>query len=223
MPAVKHFTPYVFTAEEMRRLLAAADDLRAYTAWPQRSQVMPAIFRLLYGCGLRASEARGLRVRDVDLAEGLLTIRRAKFDKDRLVPLALPLSAYLQEYARHVLALDARDAYFFPAPDRGQLSEGTLYNTFRALLWACRISHGGVGRGPRLHDLRHTFAVHCLERWVREGKDLAVALPALSTYLGHVSLRGTQRYLRLTAALYPDITAAVEARFGSVIPERSTR
>ena len=77
----------------------------------------------------------------------------------------------------------------------------------------------GQGYGPRVHDLRHVFAVHCLKRWVVEGVDLTAALPYLSTYLGHTGLKGTQRYLRLTAELYPEIVSTVEAKFGEIIPE----
>jgi len=217
----KSFTPYVFTYEEMHRLLNAADRLRPSFNSPCRHLVMPAIFRILYGCGLRASEACNLRVRDVDLEEGLLTIRGAKFDKDRLVPMASSLTAHLRTYARQALTTADPETFFFSAFDRGPFSRAALYNTFRKLLWNCGISHGGKGRGPRLHDIRHTYATHCLQRWVKEGKDLTAALPVLSAYLGHNSLDGTQRYLRLTAELYPDITARIETHFGTIIPQRS--
>ena len=78
-------------------------------------------------------------------------------------------------------------------------------------------SRTAVEAGP-LHDLRHTFAVHCLKSWVRSGTDLTVALPYLSTYLGHTGLKGTQHYLRLTAELYPDIVVAMDKKFGYLLP-----
>lgn len=215
------FTPYIFTPDQIRAILAATDRLRPCRVSPRYHVVMPAVFRILYGCGLRASEVCGLRVRDVDLQEGVLKIYHTKFDKDRLAPMAPSLSAYLRAYARDHLAGAEPDAYFFAAPDCGPFSIAALYGVFRRLLWTCGISHGGTGRGPRLHDLRHTFAVHCLQRWVREGKDLTAALPVLSTYLGHNTLYGTQRYLRLTAQLYPEVTAAVERHVGKIIPERN--
>jgi integrase/recombinase XerD len=110
------------------------------------------------------------------------------------------------------------DAPFFPAPHGGAYTAGTVYKAFRQWLWAAGISHGGRGRGPRLHDWRHTFAVHCLRRWVEDGTDLSVALPYLSAYLGHTGLRGTQDYLRLTAELYPALVTRLPAQFGACIP-----
>jgi integrase len=111
------------------------------------------------------------------------------------------------------------EEYFFPSPLGGKYKERTIYQYFRRFLWQAGISHGGRGYGPRLHDLRHTFAVHCLKRWVVDGVDLTVALPFLSTYLGHTGLKGTQRYLRLTAELFPGIVSAVETKFSEMIPE----
>jgi integrase len=214
------FVPYIFTQEQMSRFLAAADQIRPSPHSPGREVILPLFFRLLYGCGLRVGEARHLQIRDVDLVGGLLTIREGKFRKDRLVPVAPSLATRLKGY----LATHARgkkpDDLLFPAPDGGPLAPQTIDGAFRQLLWACRISHGGRGQGPRIHDFRHTFAVHRLMHWYRDGVDLGVALPVLSTYLGHVSLSGTQRYLRLTAEMYPDLIAALQARFGEVIPRK---
>lgn len=86
------------------------------------------------------------------------------------------------------------------------------------MLRIAKIPHGGRGRGPRIHDLRHTFAVRRLEAWYREGADLNAKLPVLSTYLGHESMSGTQRYLQLTAELYPDLAKRIEPSFGSFTP-----
>jgi len=215
------FTPYIFSEAEIQNLLHAADNLKQRAVSSHRHLVIPLIFRMLYGCGLRLGEACSIRIRDVDLELGVLTIRDAKFGKDRLVPMAESLTEKLRYYAQSELKLSGTDDFFLPAPDDGPYNIGSIYGTYRCLLWQCGISHGGRGVGPRLHDLRHTFAVHCLKRWVRQGVDLYAALPVLSEYLGHSTLDGTQRYLRLTADLYPDIIAAVEQHFGNVIPERS--
>jgi integrase len=214
------FVPYIFTQEQVSRFLAAADQIRPSPHSPGREVMLPLIFRLLYGCGLRAGEARRLQIRDVDPARGVLTVRDGKFGKDRLVPVAPSLATRLKSY----LAIHARgkrpDDLLFPAPDGGPFAPQTIDCSFRQLLWVCRISHGGRGQGPRLHDFRHTFAVHRLMRWYRDGVDLGVALPVLATYLGHVSLCGTQHYLRLTAEMYPDLVTALQARFGEVIPRK---
>jgi integrase/recombinase XerD len=210
------FVPHIFSVEEVGKLFAAADALD-HGAWSLRHLIMPEIFRVLYGCGLRAGEALHLTVGDVDLDEGVLTIRQGKFRKDRLVPLAPSLRDRLRRYADR-MGNRTPEALFFPGREGGPCGRSTLYETFRGLLWKAGIAHGGRGRGPRLHDLRHTFAVHCLVRWYRRGDDLNARLPVLATYLGHQALDGTQRYLRLTAETFPELTARLQDRFGSLIP-----
>jgi integrase/recombinase XerD len=169
--------------------------------------------------GFVSGEVLKLRVRDVDLNQGIVTVRQGKFRKDRLVPLALSLVYRLRKYAAH-FENRPLDAIFFPAPDAGPFCLRTVYSLFRKLLLQCGIAHAGRGKGPRIHDLRHTFAVHTLLRWYRDGEDLDAKLPLLSTYLGHQNLLGTQCYLHLTAELFPEITARVDAVFGEIIPGR---
>lgn len=95
-----------------------------------------------------------------------------------------------------------------------------MCTVFRRLLMQCGIAHAGRGRGPRIHDFRHLFAVHTLRRWYRTGQDLDAKLPLLATYLGHQHLSGTQYYLHLTAELFPEITARTDAAFGDVTGAR---
>jgi len=213
------FVPHIFRLEEIQKLLAAADAIPVNPRSPWRHLVLPAIFHVLYGCGLRVGEVVALRVGAVDLLAGVLTIRQGKFRKDRLVPLTPCLCQRLRSYADSMGTRSA-DGPFFPAPHAGSYHRLTIYHAFRQLLWKCRIPHGGRGRGPRLHDLRHTFAVHRLAKWYREGADLNALLPVLATYLGHQSVTETQLYLRLTADLFPDLSARSEAAFGHVIPRR---
>jgi integrase/recombinase XerD len=112
----------------------------------------------------------------------------------------------------------ASDAVFFPAPHGGCYSRHAAYMTFRSMLRVSKIPHGGRGHGPRIHDIRHTFAVRRLEAWYREGVDVGTKLPVLATYLGHESIAGTQRYLQLTAAICPEISSTLEQRYGAIIP-----
>jgi len=213
------FTPRILTPEEVRKLLQAVDALEPTARSPLRHLIMPEVFRLLYGCGFRLGEVLNLRVRDVDLNQGIVTVHQGKFRKDRLVPLALSLVNRLRKYAAR-FENRPLDQIFFPAPDGGPFCLRTVYGLLRKLLLECGIAHAGRGTGPRIHDLRHTFAVHTLLRWYRNGEDLDAKLPLLSTYLGHQNLLGTQRYLHLTAQLLPEITARVDAVFGEVIPRR---
>ena len=213
------FIPRILTHTEIEKLLQAVDQITPTARSPLRHLIMPEVFRLLYGCGFRLSEVLHLQVADVDLNQGILTVRQGKFGKDRLVPPALPLVGRLQKYAAD-LGVHPSNAFFFPSHHGGPWSIKTVYSLFRQLLLECGIPHAGRGKGPRVHDLRHTHAVHTLLRWYREGADLDAKLPVLATYLGHQSLAGTQRYLHLTAELFPEITSRVNAAFGDVIPLR---
>jgi integrase/recombinase XerD len=216
------FIPRMLSDEELRKFLQAVDALKPTARSPLRHLIMPEVFRLLYGCGFRVGEVLKLRVRDVDLNQGIITVRQGKFRKDRLVPPALPLVNRLRKYAAH-FEKHPPDAIFFPRPNGGPFSLRTVYTLFRQLLWQCGISHGGRGKGPRIHDARHQFAVQALRRWYQDGEDLDAKLPLLATYLGHVNLSGTQHYLHLTAELFPEITARADAAFGDVIPRRVER
>jgi integrase/recombinase XerD len=213
------FVPRMLNEEELRKFFCAVDALEPTARSPLRHLVMPEVFRLLYGCGFRAREVLKLCVRDVDLNQGIITVRQGKFRKDRLVPPTLSLVNRLRKYANN-FASRAPDAIFFPGPSGGPFALRTVYTLFRELLLQCGIPHAGRGKGPRIHDFRHGFAVRTLRRWYEEGEDLDAKLPLLATYLGHQNLSGTQHYLHLTAEIFPEITARVNASFGEVIPRR---
>ena len=215
------FAPRMLTDEELRRFFQAVDALEPTARSPLRHLIMPEVFRLLYGCGFRLGEVLKLRVRDVDLNQGILTVRQGKFRKDRLVPPVLSIVNRLRKYAAH-FENRPPDAIFFPGPNGRPFSLRTVYTLFRQLLLQCGISHGGRGKGPRIHDARHQFAVQALRRWYQDGEDLDAKLPLLATYLGHVNLSGTQHYLHLTAELFPEITARADAAFGDQLIDKPT-
>jgi integrase len=211
------FSPFIFTHDQIVHLLAAADHLPTHHRGPLRQLIMPEVFRVLYGCGLRVNEALHLTIADVDLDRGVLLIRQGKFHKDRLVPMANDLTARLREYHK-LIGSRPPEAFFFPGPDGGPYASGAIYCVFRRLLSVCGIPHGGRNHGPRLHDLRSTFAVHRMAQWYREGSDLGAKLPVLSSYMGHQCISGTQRYLRLTIDLFGDVANRLDKEFGRVIP-----
>lgn len=216
MPKKNPLPPYIYTEEELNHFFHAIDQ---YPANPlsNRELVDPLMFRMVYGCGLRISEAFSIKLRDVNLSEGALKILQAKNNKDRIIPMAGSLKSRSIEYVKRVHLFLDENAYFFPSPLGGKLDRSTVYRRFREYLWAAGIPH--TGHGPRIHDLRHAYCVHCLKKWVLSGKDLQNLLPYLSVYLGHADFRGTQYYLRLTADLYPDIIIKSEAALGYVFPE----
>jgi len=212
------YQPYLFSEAELARFFACVDRCLPLRSSPYRHLIFPLLYRMLYGCGLRVSEALGLNVGDVDIETGTLTIKNAKFHKDRMVPMSASLTERCRIYMEAMHPFGQPGYSFFPSPYGGRYPTRTIYAYFRRFIWEVGISHGGRGKGPRVHDLRHTFAVHCLKGWVRNAVDLTVALPYLSAYLGHEGLKGTQRYLRLTSELYPDIVAAMDERFGHLLP-----
>lgn len=220
----KTFLPYIFTHNEIRRLLAAVDQTKQCTHYDRQSLahlIMPVLFRMLYCCGLRIGEALKLKTEAVDLKNGVLRLTETKNNKERLVPMSITLTKICADYRTNPIVKNCGNEYFFPAPDGTHYAVCTIYERFREYLFLAGIGHGGRGKGPRLHDVRHTMAVHTLNKWASDGKDLYVALPILMTYLGHSSLRSTEKYLRLVPEAYAQVTVPFEAGFGDVFPEVS--
>lgn len=213
---VPHQPPYVLTDEEVRRLFAAIDS-QPMSAYSNKALVDPVLFRVLYGTGMRVSEALNLRLSQVDTQTGTLRIRDSKNGRSRTVPVTERLAATLQAYtvAAH-LAPEPDDHVFYTRAPGRPMNQATVYTRFRGYLADAAIPH--FTGGPHPHSLRHGFAVVNLRRWAAEGADLAAVLPYLACYLGHADLRGTQYYLRLTADAYPDVVAKAQVRFGYLIP-----
>jgi integrase len=213
------YQPHIFTADEIRRLLAASDSFAPSPVSSRRHIVMPMAIRLIYGCALRISEAAHLSISDVDLTAATLSIRNTKFNKTRVVPMAEGLADRCRQYADRLLSEKSGDYPFLPSNRGGFYSRDAIYDFFRQALHRAGIPHSGIG--PRVHDLRHSAACRCLTNWVRSGKDITNALPYLSAFLGHEDLRGTQHYLRLTAEMYPDMVEGMERVCSWMIPEVS--
>lgn len=218
--AASNFVPYIFTKAEITRLLNTAEQIPVRAVSPYIHMVMPVLLRVLYGCGLRASEVLTLRVTDVNLEAGTMTIRHSKFDNSRLVPMSDSLKEACKRYAAMMPVPRTQESPFFPNRFGQEIGIRGIYGQYRALLWRAGISHGGRGNGPRLHDLRHTFAVHSMRQLIKNGRDLYAVSPILSTYLGHRSLAATQKYLRLVAEIQPELVQRFEDRFAGVVPGR---
>ena len=214
------FVPHIFTDDEARRMFKAIDNY-PQTQKSYRNMVDPVLFRFLYGTGVRISEALNLVLNDVNVETGVVTIRAAKNMKDRLIPMADSLTKRIGILMNDFHRYSDNKMWLFPSCQNGghmgQMDKSTAYNHFRDYLLMADIPHTDVG--PRIHSLRHGFAVKCLKKWVLAENDLTVLLPYLSAYMGHSDFRATQYYLRLTSDLYPDIVQWVEAEFGYVIPK----
>lgn len=219
------FVARVLTRAEGRRFVAACVAYPGRPGFPLRGVVHGTALILLYLTGLRAGEALRLTVSDVDVAGALLRIRDTKFGKNRLVPLAADLAARLGRCRDAVLGiLGPRPAAapFFPGPTGQPCTIDGLRYTFRRVLAMAGLPRRRGDRGPRLHDLRHSFATLRLLLWCEEGADLGTQLPRLATYLGHVGLTSSQRYLQLTTELHTEVVRRHQARFGHLITERRT-
>ncbi len=212
------YVPYIFTHEEIERFFCVVDSIPLHP-YSNRHQSFPLLFRLLYCCGLRISEAVHLKISDIDFDKGVLLLRQSKFNKDRMIPLSAPLAEMFVKYQALFNKYKAPEDYYFRNKIGTPLTSEHVYARYREMLWKAGISHGGKGKGPRLHDFRHTFCVHTLAKQVKNGIDLYVALPILSTYLGHSSVGATQRYVRLTAEAYPELIERVSQNCAYIFPE----
>jgi len=213
------FVPHIYSHDELRRLLevtVSCDNPRSKIA----ADTCRTLILLLYGAGLRISEALALTLADVNISTGVLHIQASKFYKTRLVPLSPDLTRALSTYAtkRAIQHPSHPEAPFFVCRTGSRLTRRAAERTFSRLrLRAGVLRQDGARYQPRLHDLRHAFSVHRLVAWYRQGADVQRLLPQLATYLGHIHIATTQRYLTMTPELLQEASKRFEhyAREGS--------
>jgi site-specific recombinase XerD len=210
------FVPYIYSREELQRLLLATDGYQRI-ANAMEPVTARAVLLVLYGAGLRVSEALALNCMDVNLGDGVLRIRRTKFFKERLVPIGPGMVKALTEYAERTdqRARKRQEGTPFLASRKGaRLCLATVQGAFERIRREAKVIRHDAGRfQPRLHDLRHTFAVNCVTEWYRTGADVQKFLPYLSTYLGHKHLSGTMIYLSMTRELLHEAGERFERSF----------
>lgn len=200
--------PYLFNLEQARRLLDVARQLPDRPRGPDRGLTYETIFALLYGLGLRVGEVARLQVGDLDRARSLLIIRQTKFAKDRLVPFGPHIGQRLERYlGARFAGIPAADAPLFSFTPGCAVNPMTISQTFHALLPQLALEERPGVAAPRLHDLRHSFAVGTLLRWYREGIDPNQRLLHLATFLGHVDPTSTAVYITMTDALLDEASA----------------
>lgn len=207
----KGFTPYIFTHAQIKAIMDRTDELCLYDRHMTCAMMfIPAIVRLLYSAGPRVSEALSIKNEDVNFDESYIIIRKSKNGCERIIPLDVTMASILKQYMFYRDKMPVRDvaaptSCLFVKTDGTPGSAGTVYTWFKWVLKECGIPHIGNHKGPRVHDLRHTFAVHALEQMARNGMDLYTSMPILSTCLGHKSLSATEQYVRLTEGMYPEL------------------
>lgn len=214
----KAYKPYIYTLQEIHRILEAARALQR--RYPNRltSWTMETFVLLLYACGLRLGEAVNLRIEDVDFEQGNLSLWKTKFHKERLVPFSpevgKKLRTYLARRDKARLPAGPRDPFF--AHPGGKYAKHSMHDRFQLLLARAGVAKPKGRGGPRIHDLRHSFACHRLYKWYQEGHDILNKLPLLSTYMGHVNIGNTQVYLTITQTLLREGDRRFQSGFEAV-------
>lgn len=212
------FQPHIYTENEITRYFHAVD---TYESSRNRKDAIqfPILFRLLYCCGTRINETLGIRKQDVDLGDGIIRLFETKNNCERYIVLSDELTDLMRQYAEKCFYLLNDEEYIFTTSNGGRLSGDVIYDCHRLFLQKAGIPYLGGGRGPRLHDWRHTFSVGSFKQMVDAGLDMYVALPILSTYLGHKTIYATERYVRLTMSLYPYIEERFKDKMDEVFGE----
>ncbi|MBR0419207.1 MAG: tyrosine-type recombinase/integrase [Erysipelotrichaceae bacterium] len=211
----EQYIPYIFTEEEIERILYEAHHYKTHTpnVLPNIRNLIPAILETLYCTGMRLGEVISLKVEDVDIDQGIIYIREAKNYNKRIVTMSDSLKQELLRYCEESRRYNLSNVYFFDvgmSRNDGKIDGSCVYRYFREILKKTGIEHKGKGNGPRLHDLRHTFCCHSLKKLSKMDGDINAYIVYLCTFLGHKSLRETQKYIWLTEELFEDTNSKLE-------------
>lgn len=212
------FIPYIFTHNEIERLTKILDEIPIRPRYPKYHIIYPMLFRMLYGCGLRINEALGLKMENLDTEQGIIRLDATKNNIQRLIPMSKSLQKYCKKYVKQMGFLTTYDGYYYPSSGGSQYNSTPIYCKLRNFMTSAGIFKEN-GMTPRVHDIRHTFAVHALEKMVNEGRDIYCALPVLSTYLGHRGIESTEKYLRLTVEAHDSIIGKMTKYYNDTYPE----
>ncbi len=204
------YIPYIFSDHEMELLFSIADNLQKRK--PQKNTLIhvefPMILRLMFGCGLRIGETLLLKVKEVDFDIGVLTLRHVKGDKQRLVPMHSSLTKILQQYCMAMGIIGSPEAYLFPTSDFTEsVTPHNAQHRFNFILEQSRIFLPGRKkhqRGPCLHCIRHMFVFKSIAQAEKRGRRVDDMVPYLSLYLGHDSLKETEKYMKFSSEMFPD-------------------
>lgn len=223
------YTPRIFSVKEIQKIFTIVDTLELKISHRNNCLIcLPSIFRFLYYCGARVGEVMAITNEDVDFEKGVVILRETKNRQHRLIPMNQAMKVVLSQYVWYRNKMDIKDIAnpekpFFINHEGKRITASSIYNRFREILSNCGIHHIGHGRGPRVHDLRHTFAVHSLHHMVETGMDVYTALPILSVLLGHSDIYATQNYVRLTLDFHPDLLSKEYASLANIIPELTNK
>ena len=220
------FVPYVYSKDEICRLFNATDSLPEKSKYDDTYRIFyQTLFRLLYSTGMRISEALNLKEEDINLEVGTITINNGKNNVSRILPVCDSMLYWLRKY-HHYTFDDNRHEYFFKPIrcNRIKRSHSTITHFFKShLIPLVSINRKKDKTGPRIHDLRHTFACHSLDKIIKEGKDAYCVLPSLSVYMGHMNIESTEKYLRLTEEHFKEMTDAIHYIYEESIGDKGEK
>jgi len=212
------FKPYIFSAEELVKIIEVSDHLKPCRRSSNYHRVYPVLVRILIGTGIRIGEALSLRIKDVDATNRLIVVYQSKNNVSRYVPMSDSLSGVALDYVSGLLYRHNVEQYLFVSPYTGtRYSYDAMKYIFKKIFAEAGIRTPG-GRLPRIHDIRHSFCTLSLNRMLDSGMDLYVAVPVLAAYVGHVNLSDTERYIHLTEHGYDEFVLR-EGALKTLIPE----
>jgi len=219
------YVPYIFSDIELYRIFILIDNITMTKSQPNPYIQLeyPMVLRLMYGCGLRIGETLALRMKDVDLDNGVLTLRHTKGDKQRHVPMHISLVLILRSYCMAMGLIGKTDSFLFPSTTSDTpMSTKTAFHRFENILKLSDISLPGRRkhqRGPCLHCFRHVFTFKSFAKAEKDGRGINDSVPYLSIYLGHDSLNETEKYLKFSSEMYPEAMALFEDYTAQIFPE----
>jgi integrase len=211
---VKDFVPHIYTDNEVKRYFLAVDTYQSSLNRKNCVQ-LPVLFRILFCCGTRITETLMIRKKDVDLTEGIIKLSATKNAMERYVVISDSLCDLMKQYADKTFYQLSDNDYIFRNMHGNYLSSDWINELHIKILREAGIPYIGGGKGPRVHDWRHTFSINAFKQMIDNGMDMYVALPILSIYLGHKTIMATERYLRLTVNMFPYL----EEKFGKTLDE----
>lgn len=213
------YEAHIYTEQELCAFFSSIDECPKSPYSPTRRYVIPVLFRLLFCCGLRSSEARMLLCKDVDLSTGRIVIRESKGWQARIIYVSDELLAVLNEYDSIMKTLVPEREPFFPNRAGRFFHKSTIDTWFHEFWDQLPEASLFTGNPPRVHDFRHSFCVYRLNQWVREGKDVNTLYPYLSEYLGHSNFADTDYYLSLVPSFYPEMQSRMASFNEDILPE----
>lgn len=205
------FVPHIYSKDEISRLFNACDSLRTKERVASTSlMVLPALVRLLYSTGIRIGEALSIKNRDVDFNRHVITLNITKNGRQRYAPINYSLEEVLKQYIAYrdrmpIIDLTAPNNCLFVSCIGRPIVQNVISRWFILALKVAEIPYKGNRQGPRIHDLRHSAAIHDFEQLISKGEDPYCCIPVIAQFLGHTSSKQSEHYLRLTAAMYPEL------------------